>query len=82
MTVSDHCSSELHPPVDDGARCLTCGDTATWMRALDVDTARELALCVDERGRRQTVDIGIAGAVASGDRLLVHAGAALHTEPA
>jgi hydrogenase maturation factor len=52
------------------------------MRVLAVDPARELALCVDEGGRRHTVDTGIAGAVAPGDRLLVHAGAALLKESA
>ena len=83
---------ESHASVDRGAGCLTCGDTAAWMRVLEVDPARELAVCVDEGERRHTVDnegerrhtvdTGIAGAVAVGDRLLVHAGAALLKEPA
>jgi hypothetical protein len=66
--------------VDHDAGCLTCADAATWMRVLEVDSARELALCIDDGEHRHTVDIGIAGAVGSGDRLLVHAGAALLRE--
>jgi hypothetical protein len=82
MTLSDQRSAELHSPVDHGAGCLTCGDTATWVRVVEVDEARDLALCVDEGERRHTVDTGIAGAVAPGDTLLVHAGTALVREPA
>jgi hypothetical protein len=73
---------ESRSSVDHGVGCVTCGDTAAWMRVLEVDTARELAVCADEGGRRHTVDTGVAGAIASGDRLLVHAGAALLKEPA
>jgi hypothetical protein len=82
MTPSEERSSDVCLPFDHRAECLTCGDTASWMRVLEVDTARELALCVDDGERRHTVDTGIAGAVASGDRLLVHAGAALLKESA
>ncbi|MGA2165992.1 MAG: HypC/HybG/HupF family hydrogenase formation chaperone [Solirubrobacteraceae bacterium] len=62
--------------------CITCADTATRMRVLEVDEPRELALCVDERERRHRVDTGIVGVVAPGEVLLVHAGAALVREPA
>jgi hypothetical protein len=82
MTHSDQRSTEPQVPVDHGARCLTCGDTATWVRVVEVDRGRDLALCVDEGERRHTVDTGIAGAVAPGDRLLVHAGTALLKESA
>ena len=51
------------------------------MRVLEVDAERELAVCVDERERRHRVDTGIVGAVAPGEVLLVHAGAALVREP-
>ena len=47
---------------------------------LETDEQRELALCVDEQDRRHRVDTGIVGAVAVGDMLLVHAGAALVQE--
>jgi hypothetical protein len=76
--VTPECPSS----VDHQARCVTCGDAARWMYVLEVDAARELAVCADEEERRHTVDTGIAGAVASGDRLLVHAGAALLKESA
>jgi len=62
--------------------CITCGDVARPMRVLHVDDARGLAVCVDEHERRETVDLGIVEAAAPGDTLLVHAGAALHREPA
>jgi hydrogenase maturation factor len=68
--------------IDHDAGCITCGDTARRMRVLEVDEPRELALCVDEQERRHRVDTGIVGAVAPGDTLLVHAGAALAREPA
>ena len=70
------------PRCDHDGGCITCGDTAVRMRVLAVDAARGLAVCVDADGRRETVDLGIVDAVAPGDTLLVHAGAALHREPA
>jgi len=73
---------EPHPPIDHQLGCITCGDTATRMRVLDVDKPHELALCVDEQERRHRVDTAIVGAVAPGDTLLVHAGTALVREPA
>jgi hypothetical protein len=73
---------EPHSPIDRGAGCLTCGDTATRMRVLSADGAREMALCVDAQERRHRVDTGIVGAVVPGEVLLVHAGAALLKEPA
>ncbi|MFI4984574.1 MAG: hypothetical protein ACHP93_01205 [Solirubrobacterales bacterium] len=82
MTPSEERSSGACSPFAHEAGCLTCGDTAAWMGVLEVDAARELAVCVDEGERRHTVDTGIAGAVAPGDRLLVHAGAALLKESA
>jgi len=66
-------------PADD---CVTCGDIATRVRVLEVDTSQELAICVDERRRRRQVDTGIVGPVTPGDTLLVHGGTALAREPA
>ena len=57
--------------------CITCGDTAIPMRVLAVDEARRLALCTDERGRHESVEIELVAPVAPGDGLLVHAGTAL-----
>ncbi len=66
---------------DDGG-CITCGDVAVRMRVLRLDAVRGLAVCVDAQGRSETVDVGIVDAVAPGEVLLVHAGTALHKEPA
>jgi hydrogenase maturation factor len=57
--------------------CITCGDVAVAMRVLEVDEARSLALCADERDRRESVEIGLVSPVAPGDELLVHAGTAI-----
>jgi len=57
--------------------CQTCGDLAQRMRVLEVDEHQSLATCVDEDGRRRTVDTGIVLAVRPGQTLLVHAGTAL-----
>jgi hydrogenase maturation factor len=47
------------------------------MRVVRVDEARGLALCEDDQGRRQSVEIELVAPVAAGDALLVHAGTAL-----
>ncbi|MDP9136373.1 MAG: HypC/HybG/HupF family hydrogenase formation chaperone [Actinomycetota bacterium] len=57
--------------------CITCGDEAVTMRVVRVDETRALALCEDGAGRRSSVEIGLVDPVRDGDRLLVHAGAAL-----
>jgi hydrogenase maturation factor len=36
-----------------------------------------LASCLDDSGARSEVDVALVGAVAIGDRLLVHAGTAI-----
>jgi len=64
-----HCSPEQG--------CITCGDVAVPLTALLVDDGRGLALCRDEQGRRETVEIALVGEVAAGDELLVHAGTAI-----
>jgi hydrogenase maturation factor len=57
--------------------CITCGDVAVEMRVVLVDEARQLALCADQDGRRETVEIALVAPVAPADRLLVHAGTAI-----
>ena len=57
--------------------CITCGDVAVQLQVLDVDTDRELALCQDASGRRETVEIALVAPVKAGDELLVHAGTAI-----
>ena len=67
-TVDPHCDPEHG--------CVTCGDVASSMRVLRIDSARELALCADEDSRR-TVEIALVQPVEVGDELLVHAGTAI-----
>ncbi len=64
---------ECHPEVG----CITCGDEGVEMRALKVDAASGLAVCVDAGGSTSEVDLGIVTGVAPGDSVLVHAGVAL-----
>ena len=56
--------------------CITCGDEAVAMRVLKLDSARGLALCADDEGRRETVEIALVDA-AEGDLLMVHAATAI-----
>ena len=62
---------------DDPYHCVTCGDDGVAMRVVAVDDERGLALCAAPGGERTTVEVALVGAVAAGDALLVHAGAAL-----
>ncbi|HYI36670.1 MAG TPA: HypC/HybG/HupF family hydrogenase formation chaperone [Thermoleophilaceae bacterium] len=57
--------------------CITCGDVAVPLQVLEVDTDRDLALCQDRQGRRETVEIALVSPVKAGDELLVHAGTAI-----
>jgi hydrogenase expression/formation protein HypC len=57
-------------------RCITCGDVALELEVVGVE-GDGLALCRDEAGRRERVEIALAGDVRSGDTLLVHAGTAI-----
>ena len=76
MTVDPR--DELLDVADTGdGRCITCGDTAIWMRVLAVDASRALADCAGPGDGREIVDTGLVDAVRAGDSLLVHAGAAL-----
>ena len=57
--------------------CITCGDHAVELRVVSVDDGRGLAVCADERGASIEVDVLLVSPVAPGDKLLVHAGAAI-----
>ena len=61
----------------DPNHCITCGDSGVPMTVVGVDWVRGLALCEDSDGARHSVEIALVGAVATGDRLLVHAGTAI-----
>jgi hydrogenase maturation factor len=61
---------------DHTSGCITCGDEAVAMQVLQKDEARGLALCADEHGRRETVEIALVEA-AEGDTLMVHAATAI-----
>lgn len=63
--------------------CITCGDVAVPLRVVLVDADRELALCEDGEGRRETVEIALVAPIEVGERVLVHAGTAIsRMEPA
>lgn len=57
--------------------CITCGDEATPMRVVKVDSDRSLALCADSQGERASIEIALVEPVVSGEVLLIHAGTAL-----
>jgi hydrogenase expression/formation protein HypC len=63
--------------LEDG--CITCGDVAVPLTV--VEAAEHDARCRDEDGREEIVAVDLVGAVAPGDRLLVHAGVALERLP-
>ena len=57
--------------------CITCGDVALPLSVVRVDVDRGLALCRNEDGASETVEIELVAPVAPGDVLLVHAGTAI-----
>jgi hydrogenase maturation factor len=57
--------------------CITCGDVALPLRVERVDQERMLALCTNDEGQTETVEIALVGDVSTGDELLVHAGTAI-----
>ena len=59
-----------------GGHCITCSDEGVEMRVVEV-RPDALALCADADGAWREVATELVGAVAAGDRLLVHAGVAL-----
>ena len=74
-------ASALAPTCDylpgKGSGCITCGDVAIPLTVLRLDEGRGLALCADDDGNSETVEIDLVAPVAPGDRLLVHAGTAI-----
>lgn len=57
--------------------CITCGDVAIPLTVMRLDEERGLALCADDEGSSETVEIDLVAPVAPGDTLLVHAGTAI-----
>jgi hydrogenase assembly chaperone HypC/HupF len=70
-------AAALAPTCDYTTGCITCGDVAIPLTVLRLDEERGLALCSDDDGKSETVEIDLVAPVAPGDRLLVHAGTAL-----
>jgi hydrogenase assembly chaperone HypC/HupF len=70
-------ASALAPTCDYTTGCITCGDVAIPLHVIRIDVERGLALCADEDGSSETVEIDLVAPVAPGDRLLVHAGTAI-----
>jgi hydrogenase maturation factor len=70
-------ASALAPTCDYTTGCITCGDVAIALTVLRLDEGRGLALCADDDGNSETVEIDLVAPVAPGDRLLVHAGTAI-----
>jgi hydrogenase maturation factor len=65
------------PASDHSTDCITCGDVAIPLTVVRVDEERGLALCKDDDGNSETVEIELVAPVAPGARLLVHAGTAI-----
>jgi hydrogenase assembly chaperone HypC/HupF len=72
-------ASALAPTCDYTTGCITCGDVAVPLTVMRLDEERGLALCADDEGKSETVEIDLVAPVAPGDRLLVHAGTAIAT---
>jgi hydrogenase assembly chaperone HypC/HupF len=70
-------AAALAPTCDYTTGCITCGDVAIPMSVTRLDDERGLALCSDDEGNSETVEIDLVAPVAPGDRLLVHAGTAI-----
>jgi len=70
-------ASALAPTCDYTTGCITCGDVAVPMSVTRLDDERGLALCSDDEGNSETVEIDLVAPVAPGDTLLVHAGTAI-----
>ncbi|HEX8155865.1 MAG TPA: HypC/HybG/HupF family hydrogenase formation chaperone [Solirubrobacteraceae bacterium] len=70
-------AAALAPTCDYTTGCITCGDVAIPMSVTRLDDERGLALCSDDEGNSETVEIDLVAPVAPGDKLLVHAGTAI-----
>ncbi len=73
--MSPHASPDYACDPERG--CITCSDEGVPMRVVELEADDGLAVCADGEGRQSEVMTGLVGAVAVGDRLLVHAGTAL-----
>jgi hydrogenase maturation factor len=60
--------------------CITCGDVGVEMQVVALGVAG-LATCAADDGERREVETSLVGAVAPGDRVLVHADVALTRVP-
>jgi hydrogenase maturation factor len=69
--------STHHEHCESGHDCITCGDQAFEMQIVAIDAARDLAVCVDDKGRRAEIDTLLVEPSLPGERLLVHAGVAI-----
>jgi len=74
-------ASALAADCDGSTHCITCGDVAIPLVVMRLDDERGLALCSDEEGNSETVEIDLVAPVAPGDRILVHAGTAIARLP-
>jgi len=72
-------AAALAPTCDYTTGCITCGDVAIPLTVMRLDEERGLALCADDDGKSETVEIDLVAPVAPGDRILVHAGTAIAT---
>ncbi|MFP5364525.1 MAG: HypC/HybG/HupF family hydrogenase formation chaperone [Thermoleophilia bacterium] len=70
-------ASALAATCDTTTGCITCGDVAIPLTVVRLDQERGLALCVDDGGSSETVEIDLVAPVVAGDRVLVHAGTAI-----
>lgn len=67
---------DLGPATEHGEACITCGDVALPLTVVSVEGGD--ARCRDEAtGAEEIVAVDLVGAVAPGDRVLVHARVAL-----
>jgi hydrogenase maturation factor len=69
--------SANHEHCESGHGCITCGDQAFEMQVVAVDSARGLAVCVDDDSHATEIDTLLVAPALPGERLLVHAGVAI-----
>ena len=60
--------------------CITCSDEGVAMRVVRAGPAE--ATCADQRSELHAVAVDLVGPVSPGDRVLVHAGVAIHHQGA
>ncbi|MBA2506704.1 MAG: HypC/HybG/HupF family hydrogenase formation chaperone [Thermoleophilaceae bacterium] len=57
--------------------CITCSDEAVALRVVKLDELRGLALCANDEGQTETVEVALVAPVTEGESILVHAGTAI-----